>query len=194
MFSFMGRLTYGLAVLSVGLILGFFVGVIWETSERARWESALPADQHGKEGLVQYCLSPDGDCVKVILFWIARANASIHILIFDFSLDSIRDALIKAKNRGIDVRIVMEQDTISNTGSEYRNLKQAGIDVRLDANSALMHDKTAVIDNHIIITGSYNWTASANNRNNDNLVVIDSQAWAEAYEAEFQRIYKRAHA
>jgi phosphatidylserine/phosphatidylglycerophosphate/cardiolipin synthase-like enzyme len=52
-----------------------------------------------------------------------------------------------------------------------------------------MHDKVAIIDSHIIITGSMNWTNAGENQNNENLIVIDSQSWAQAYETQFQRVY-----
>lgn len=86
----------------------------------------------------------------------------------------------------------MEGDNVNGTGSEYYNLRNAGIDIRHDTRSALMHDKVAMIDNHIIITGSFNWTASANNSNNENMVVLDSQNWATAFETTFQVIYQAA--
>jgi phosphatidylserine/phosphatidylglycerophosphate/cardiolipin synthase-like enzyme len=139
--------------------------------------------------ILQYCFSPGGDCGSVIIHWISRANSSIHILIYSFTLDDVREALIQAKNRGVDVKVVMERSTVNSSGSEYQNLKNAGLDVHLDTNSGDMHDKVAIVDSHIIITGSMNWTNAGENQNNENLIVIDSQSWAQAYEAQFERVY-----
>ena len=52
-----------------------------------------------------------------------------------------------------------------------------------------MHDKVAIIDDHIVLTGSFNWSNEANNENRENLIVIDSTAIAALYEANFQQNY-----
>jgi phosphatidylserine/phosphatidylglycerophosphate/cardiolipin synthase-like enzyme len=143
-------------------------------------------------GLVEYAFSPGGKCANLVIKWIQKANSTIHILIYSFTLDIVRDALIQAKNRGVDVKIVMEKENWNGSGSEYMALKNAGINVRLDSNSHLMHDKVAIIDGHIILTGSFNWSAAGNTDNDENLVVLDSQTWASAYETQFQIIYSKA--
>jgi phosphatidylserine/phosphatidylglycerophosphate/cardiolipin synthase-like enzyme len=139
--------------------------------------------------LVEYCFSPGGDCASRIIYWIGRANSSIHVLIYSFTLDTVRVALVEAKNRNIDIKVVMDNTQAAGQGSEYQSLLSAGIDVRLDRRAAAMHHKVAIIDSHIIITGSFNWSAAANEDNNENMLVIDSQPWAVAYESEFQRVW-----
>ena len=142
--------------------------------------------------LVEYCFSPGGDCATVLIRWISSAKTSIHVLIYSFTLDNVRDALIQAKNRGVDVKVVFDEQQVYGQGSEYSNLKAAGVDVRIDTGSGLMHDKVAIIDSHIIITGSFNWSQAGNQENNENLLVIDSSSWAAAYEQQFQLIYNAA--
>lgn len=136
--------------------------------------------------------SPKGGCEARLLYWLSRANSSIHVLIYSFTLDSVGDALIAAHKRGLDVRIVMERDEAGQRGSEYGKLKGAGVPVRLDTNPALMHNKVAIIDGLIVITGSFNWTASAEARNNENMIVIRSAQIAALYEEEFERIWSRS--
>lgn len=187
-----------LTMLVIGLIVGFQIGAIFSSSHgppeastttvlvttRSRFQA--PAD------LVEYCFSPGGNCANVVVKWIERANSSIHVLIYSFTLDAIRSALIDAKNRGVDVKVVMERSNAYEQGAEYQNLKNVGVDIRLDTNSGLMHDKVAIIDGHIILTGSYNWSAAANTSNNENLVVLESTAWASAFGTEFQQVYNQA--
>ncbi|MEM3022111.1 MAG: phospholipase D family protein [Candidatus Bathyarchaeia archaeon] len=136
--------------------------------------------------------SPKGGCETRLLYWLSRANFSIHVLIYSFTLDSVGDALIAAHRRGLDVRIVMEGDEAGQGGSEYGRLKGAGVPVRLDTNPALMHNKVAIIDGSIVITGSFNWTASAEARNNENMIVIRSAQIAALYEEEFERVWGRS--
>lgn len=136
--------------------------------------------------------SPKGGCAAKVIYWIGRANKTVHILIYDFTLDSIGNATIAAYKKGLDVKIVFEKE--QNTKySEYFRLQsagaKAGVQIRNDTNSAIMHDKVAIIDGHIILTGSYNWTSNAENSNNENLIVIDSAQLAATYEKEFSRIW-----
>lgn len=135
--------------------------------------------------------SPEGGCEDLVIYWISRANVSIHVLIYSFTLDSIGDALINAHERGVEVLVVFEKGQISKY-SEYPRLKEAGISVRNDTNPAYMHDKVAIIDGVIVLTGSFNWSRSAEERNNENLIVIRSTLIASIYEAEFQRIWSES--
>jgi len=135
--------------------------------------------------------SPKGECEKQLLYWINRANTSIHILIYSFTLDSISDALIDAHNRGVDVKVVFEKQQITQY-SEYQKLKAAGIEVRNDTNPAYMHDKIMIIDGIIVITGSYNYSTNAEENNNENIIIILSDNVARVYEHEFEKIWKQS--
>ena len=133
--------------------------------------------------------SPRGGCEEQVIYWINRANSSIHILIYSFTLDSISDALIEAHNRGIEVKVVFEKGQITEY-SEYPKLKEATVSVRNDTNPRLMHHKVMIVDEVIVLTGSFNWSKSGEERNNENLIVIQSINIASVYEAEFQRIWE----
>ena len=71
-------------------------------------------------------------------------------------------------------------------------MKDAGLDVRLDGNSATMHHKAFIIDNSIVAFGSYNPTASGNTRNDENMLIIHDPGIAQAFEQEFRRVYADA--
>ena len=85
-----------------------------------------------------------------------------------------------------------DEQIISNQGTEYDAFMQAGLDVRRDGNPGLMHHKVIIIDRSIVITGSYNFSASAETSNDENVVIIHSADAAGRYLAEFQRIYDQA--
>jgi phosphatidylserine/phosphatidylglycerophosphate/cardiolipin synthase-like enzyme len=133
--------------------------------------------------------SPKGGCAERIIYWINRANTSVHVLIYSFTLTNIAEALIDAKNRGVDVKIVFEKEQISQY-SQYFRLASAGISVRNDTNPDYMHNKVAIIDGVIVMTGSYNWSSSAENSNNENLIIIKSVNVAREYETVFYRIWE----
>jgi len=146
----------------------------------------------GPNDLVQYCFSPGGNCDQILVSWINRANSSVHVLIYEFTLSDVSQALIAAQKRGVDVKVVMERENVNDTSSQFYYLKNSGISIKWDTNSALMHDKVTIIDGHVILTGSFNYTVSASNANNENLVVINSTSWGAAFEQNFQQVWSTA--
>ena len=138
------------------------------------------------------CFSRTMDCSSLIRYWISRANESVHVMVYGFTLDDLSEALIEAEERGVGVKVVIERESAYWSGSEYERLLRAGVDVRLDGNPHTMHHKVVVIDGKIVITGSYNWTWSAENRNDENIVVLMDEGLAESYEREFQRVWLEA--
>ncbi len=134
---------------------------------------------------VYFC--PEDKCSTHVIDAIDNARTYVHVAMYDFTLKSIADALIRAKDRGVDVMVVIESDDVK--GSEYDRLKNAGVDIRLDGNPALMHNKFMVIDDILVETGSFNWTFSADTKNNENLIFLRSEALADSYETDFKKIY-----
>jgi len=141
--------------------------------------------------VVSVCFSPNGNCGATVAYWISRANSTIHIEIYDFTLNQISDALVNASraNPRLSIEIVWDDSMAHGKGSEYNVLLGAGISIHLDKRSGVMHDKVAIIDDHIVLTGSFNWSNEANQVNRENLIVIDSTAIAALYEADFQQNY-----
>jgi len=138
------------------------------------------------------CFSPGGRCSLELLRLFRQANRSIHVMIYSFTLDSLANSLIDATRRGVEVRVIIEKDNAFARGSEYEKLKAARVNIRLDGNSADMHNKVAVIDGYILVTGSFNWSTRAEEDNNENLIVIVDRRVAKIYEDEFERIWRQA--
>lgn len=188
----------GVLLLVVGVAIGFGFSRIYSlpsnitVTEHLTVTSVVNPTHSSQSDMAEYCFSPGGNCADVVIRWIQRATDSIHVLMYSFTPNEVADAVISAKNRGVDVKIVMERDNINAAGGEYSRLKSAGVDIRVDSNPNLMHDKIAIIDGHFILTGSFNWTASAETHNNENLVVLDNSTWASAFEAQFQQVYAQA--
>jgi len=90
------------------------------------------------------------------------------------------------------VRGVIERGQVNNSGSEFGQLVLAGLDLRLDTNRNLMHHKIMVIDGEIVITGSYNFSRNAEEKNDENILVLYSDEIAQQYLLEFERIYMAA--
>jgi phosphatidylserine/phosphatidylglycerophosphate/cardiolipin synthase-like enzyme len=142
---------------------------------------------------VQFFFSPDDGVAAHILDLLEAATESIHFLAYSFTSDDIGQAIIAKAQAGLEVSGVVDVSQSTGQGAEYETLKGAGVDVRLDGNPrGLMHDKVIIIDRSIIITGSYNFTASAEDHNDENLVVIHNEAAAFKYMDEFTRIFNEA--
>jgi len=137
--------------------------------------------------------SPDDGVLNAIYPLLANAQESIYFLAFSFTSNEL-GAIVRQKAKdGLTVRGVMEAEQVkSNTGTEFDPFRQAGLDVRLDGNDGQMHHKVFIVDGRIVITGSYNFSRSAEERNDENVVIIYDERVARFFLEEFERVYARA--
>lgn len=130
---------------------------------------------------------PDEELAKSI----EEARLSVDVAIYDLNLWSVRDALIAAQRRGVNVRVVTESDNMDE--QEIQELKQAGIEVLGDRHEGLMHDKFVVIDHAEVWTGSMNFTTGGGYLDNNNLLHLRSSKLAEDYTREFEQMFVEDH-
>jgi phosphatidylserine/phosphatidylglycerophosphate/cardiolipin synthase-like enzyme len=143
---------------------------------------------------MQSCFSPDDGCSAQLLKVIQSAKQSISFLAYSFTSDDLAQALIERSKQGVKIEGVMERSQVeSNGGSDYDRFRSAGLEVRLDGNPKQMHDKVMIIDDQIVVTGSFNYTYSAEHTNDENLLVIYNPQIAGLYLAEFERIFTQAN-
>ncbi len=134
--------------------------------------------------------APDDDVQAALVELLNNAQKSICFLAFSFTADPLGEAIRKRAADGVKVEGVMEADQVaSNIGTEFDPFRSAGLDVQLDGNPGEMHHKVMIIDNQIVVMGSYNFTASADQTNDENLIVIYDASIAGQYTEEFQRVY-----
>lgn len=137
--------------------------------------------------------SPDDQVQASFVELVQNAQESIYFMAFSFTADPIGEAVRARAAEGVTVAGIMETDQVkSNAGTEFDPFSQAGLDVYQDANPGQMHHKVMIIDQSIVIFGSYNFTNSAETRNDENLLVIYSPEIAAQFIAEFQRVYALA--
>ena len=141
--------------------------------------------------------SPSDGTNSQIVKTLNKANESINFAMLSFTQNDIGKALITKKNAGVKVRGVIDNNT--DTGEEYDTLFVSGVDVHLKANLAgYLHHKYAIIDvggeasNKYVITGSHNWSSSAETKNNENTLIIRSPRLANLYVQEFSKRYTDA--
>jgi phosphatidylserine/phosphatidylglycerophosphate/cardiolipin synthase-like enzyme len=143
---------------------------------------------------IEIYFSPDDGVATRLLDLIMGAKESIDFMMFSFTSDPLGQAVRERAEQGVTVRGVMDLDQVAiDIGSEYTAFRDAGLDVRLDGNEGQMHHKVMIIDKQTVVTGSYNFTNSAETRNDENVLVINSKDIAKQYLAEFQRVFEQAH-
>ncbi len=142
---------------------------------------------------IEIFFSPDDDFEEKIITLIDNAKESIYFLAFAFTNDSIAEALLRAKERGVDIKGVFDEGQNEyQKGSDYQYLLDNGVDVKLDGSNYKLHSKVFIFDKNTTITGSYNFTLKANNSNDENSLVIYDSNITNAYLDNFYTIYNEA--
>lgn len=142
---------------------------------------------------VETYFSPDDDVASRLLELLLGAQESIYFMAFSFTSDSLAQAIRDQAAAGVTVAGVMEDSQVeSNQGTEFDLFVQSELDVRRDGNSGQMHHKVIIIDRSIVVIGSYNFTGSAEDRNDENLVILFSPEIARLFLEEFERVFDAA--
>lgn len=132
---------------------------------------------------------PSAESEKKLIKYLGKAKSKMLISVFTITNDNLANALREARNRGVKVMIISDDECMKMNGSDIRSLYEEGFCVRVDLNPwAHMHNKFVVIDDYLLITGSFNWTKQAVQRNQENLVVIDDSVLAHMYADEFYKL------
>ncbi|MDO8740966.1 MAG: phospholipase D-like domain-containing protein [Candidatus Woesearchaeota archaeon] len=122
------------------------------------------------------------DCAKEFIRLIENSNKTVHCALYDFEYENITDAMVEKLNSGIDVKVVVDN-------ANFKKVKNLNF-VRQDNQNQLMHNKFCVFDNKIIFSGSFNPTVKNNIKNDNNMIVYNSNYLAKNYEDEFNEIWK----
>ncbi|MEM1532305.1 MAG: phospholipase D family protein [Nitrososphaerota archaeon] len=138
------------------------------------------------------CFSRTQYCLADIINHVKQAKTYIYVMAYLITSDDIADALIDAHNKGVNVKIVLEKDMMNISGSEYKKLRDAGIDVRVENTSYLLHHKVIIVDGKVVVTGSYNFSRAAEDENYENLLIITDPKIVSEYEQEFGRVLQNS--
>ena len=137
-----------------------------------RWlENAFLVIEKNSFRYHQVLFSPGKDIPEIIAFLIDQAATSIDLCVCTISDSRLSEKLIQAHLRGVKVRIITDDQKCFDDGSQVFALSRAGIPVKTDDSRYHMHHKFAVVDGRIAFSGSYNWTYTAQNHNQENLVI-----------------------
>lgn len=130
--------------------------------------------------------SPRGGAQEAITQAIQESEQSVFVQAYSFTSAPIAKALIDAHARGIIIEAVLDKSQRTERYSGATFLTNAGIPVWIDAAHAIAHNKVIIIDQRRVITGSFNFTKSAEEKNAENLLILDSPELARTYLTNFK--------
>lgn len=143
---------------------------------------------------VEVYFSPKGGAQEAIVREIGMARSSILVQAYSFTSAPIAKALIEAKKRGVAVATILDKSQRTERYSGATFLKNEGIPVMIDAAHAIAHNKVMVIDSTVVITGSFNFTKAAEERNAENLLLLRSPELAKIFSANWAEHQKHSEA
>lgn len=143
----------------------------------------------GKVSDISALFSPGGGISRQIIREIDNAQSSVDVAIYSFTSRDIAKSLHNAQKRGVNVRIILDGGRAKNSISSYIFFRKNNLNQKLV--EPTMHNKFAIIDEKLLITGSYNWTVSAEKRNFENILFIrNSPDVIKQYKAQFDGLWR----
>lgn len=151
------------------------------------------AEQFPATGTVDVYFSPRGGATDAIVSEINNAQSEILVQAYSFTSKPIAKALTEARKRGIRIEAVLDKSQRSEKYSSADFIAHAGIPTYIDDNHAIAHNKIIIIDKRVLITGSFNFTKAAEERNAENLLIIKgNKPLVERYMQNFQKHKKHS--
>jgi phosphatidylserine/phosphatidylglycerophosphate/cardiolipin synthase-like enzyme len=142
---------------------------------------------------LQVLFSPEDQVVSNLIALVNDAQASIRFLSFSFTDYPLAQTMIDRGKAGVDVKGIFETFGSNSPSSELKTFWCAGVPVRQDGNGSFLHHKIIVIDSSIVVTGSLNYSSSADDENEENVVIVDNAEIAALYLQEFDKLWGQSH-
>jgi phosphatidylserine/phosphatidylglycerophosphate/cardiolipin synthase-like enzyme len=143
---------------------------------------------------VQILFAAEDEVASHLVPMLEGAKKSIRFMAFSFTHNGIGDAVLARAGAGIDVKGIFETRGSETEYSEMPILYCAGVPVRQDGNPGMFHHKVFVIDDKMVVTGSFNFSDNANESNDENVVIVANDDIAALYLREFERRWREAQA
>ncbi len=135
----------------------------------------------------EICFTPGGNCTALIVNAINQAKTSINLQAYSFTSRPIAAAIVDAQRRGIHVEVILDKSqSRHNKYSSAKFLAHQQIPLWIDYEPAIAHNKVIIIDNNIVVTGSFNFTKAAQESNAENVLIIYDKTLATAYSKNFE--------
>ncbi|MFM8477741.1 MAG: phospholipase D-like domain-containing protein [Planctomycetaceae bacterium] len=137
--------------------------------------------------------SPQQNCPGKIRELIAATRKTLDICVFTITDDRLTIAVMDAHRRGVQVRIITDNDKAADLGSDADRLRDVGVRLRIDRTQYHMHHKFAIFDRSLLLNGSYNWTRGAAEQNEENFLVLSHRPLITRYQEQFDTLWDSLH-
>ena len=141
---------------------------------------------------VQIYFAPEDQPVSPLVEVINNAQSSLRFMAFSFTLDEVGAAVLARAEAGVVVEGILEQIGSETENSEMTRLFCAGLPVFQDGNPYILHHKVFIIDEEIVVLGSFNFSSSSANDNDENMVIVHDPDLAAQFLAEYARLRSQA--
>lgn len=138
--------------------------------------SSISADRTTGSPLTEAYFSPHGSATEAVVRELDNAKQEIFVQAYSFTSAPIAKALVNAHKRGVKVTVVLDRSQRSVKYSSADFVVHSGIPTYIDAKHAIAHNKIMIIDGATLITGSFNFTKAAEEKNAENLLIIKGDA------------------
>jgi phosphatidylserine/phosphatidylglycerophosphate/cardiolipin synthase-like enzyme len=129
----------------------------------------------GRVASTTVLFSPRGGCQDTLVQELQKARREILVQAYSFTADPLTYALVDAKKRGVNVEIVLDKSNETERYSDLKIFLDQGLNPLIDAEHAIAHNKVVIIDQKVVVTGSYNFTNQAEGENAENMVILKGQ-------------------
>jgi phosphatidylserine/phosphatidylglycerophosphate/cardiolipin synthase-like enzyme len=130
---------------------------------------------------IRVYFSPAGGCTEAVVAALGQATNTVLVQAYSFTSAPIARALVDATRRGVNVRVILDHSQRTEKYSEADFLRNEGVPTLIDAQHPIAHNKIMVIDGYLVLTGSFNFTKAAEEKNAENLLVINDPDLAGKY-------------
>ena len=135
--------------------------------------------------------SPGDTCLRRLCDLMRGCRDTLDICVFTIADDRLTEAILDCHARGVQVRVVSDNDKQHDSGSDIDRLRARGVQVRVDDAPSHMHHKFALFDGRVLANGSFNWTRSATRDNDENLVVSDDADLVRVFGLQFGKLWQQ---
>ncbi|MEX2375318.1 MAG: phospholipase D family protein [Dehalococcoidia bacterium] len=177
---------------TTGILIGFMLAVLVGQVAAPPQPDLQRPEPTASESGIDLHFSPNGGAAEAVIHEIRQAHESILVAAYAFTSAPIAEALLRARDRGVEVVVIMDRLQRTNQYSSSTFFVNQGIPVYIAVGPASYHHKVMLIDDGVIITGSMNFTKAGDERNAENLLIIRDKpelmkAYTERIEVDLDR-------
>lgn len=170
------------------------VGSVWANPEPIKsGKEAVKGEATVTADVLAVFFTPPTGAARGLIRYLDGAKKSIQVMAYSFTYLEIAEALTRAAKRGVEVQVIQDGPTAANNFDVIPVLLKGGVSVRGNKAHRIFHHKVMIIDGDIVVTGSYNFTNSAEKSNAENMIVLRSAPLAQQYYKNFISHWERSY-